>query len=154
MDLSNALRLARRGIEKNASSLNATGEAFLPYWLSELNTEATASQLALEKILLPFANEAKHQLPALFKSIEVELSNIAKTAGSAAKTFYVGSKLLLDQQLREIETHVRRHQIKSAYVENQLPGVLAEFESHELGKGFIDERDRLGRNMRLMDEGG
>lgn len=154
MDLSTALKSARHGIEKNATSLSATGEAFLPYWLSELTTEATASQLALEKILLPYAKEAKHLLPALFKGIELELNSIASSANRASRTFYLGGKGLLDAQLREIDTHVRRHNIKSAYIENHVTDILSTIELEDLGQGFNDERERLCRNMRLMDEGG
>lgn len=154
MDLTTALQSARRGIEKNATSLSSTGEAFLPYWLSELNTEATASQLALEKILLPYAREAKHLLPALLKGIEQELNSIAKSAHRASRTFYLGGKTLLDAQLREIDTHVRRHNIKSAYIENHLNDILSQSELENLGQGFNEERERLCRNMRLMDEGG
>ena len=154
MDLSTALKSARHGIEKNATSLSATGEAFLPYWLSELTTEATASQLALEKILLPYAKEAKHLLPALFKGIELELNSIASSANRASRTFYLGGKGLLDAQLREIDTHVRRHNIKSAYIENHVTDILSAIELEDLGQGFNDERERLCRNMRLMDEGG
>jgi hypothetical protein len=154
MDLSTALKSARRDIEKNATSLSATGEAFLPYWLSELNTEATASQLALAKILLPYAKEAKHLLPALFKGIELELTSIASSAHRASKTFYLGGKSLLDSQLREIDTRVRRHNIKCAYIEDHLGDILSRTELEDLGQGFNDERERLCRSIRLMDEGG
>ena len=154
MDLSSALKSARGGLEKNANNLSHTGEAFLPYWLSELNTEATASQLALEKILMPYAKEAKHLLPALFKGIDVELHSIASVASRASKTFYFGAKSLLDAQLRDIDTHVRRHNIKSSYVESHLTDILSSNELEHLGQGYLDERERLCRNMRLMDEGG
>jgi hypothetical protein len=154
MDLSNALKAARRDIEAKASTLNAQDETSLPYWLSELNTEATASQIAIDKIILPASSLASQQLPALLKSIEIELNIIAKTAGSAAKIVYEGRKLRLNNQLRAIETHVTRHHIKSSYTENHLSEYLGERESQHLGQEFLDERQHLSRNMRLMDEGG
>lgn len=153
MDLSSALKSARSGLEKNAHNLTRTGEAFLPYWLSELNTEATASQLALEKILMPYAREAKHLLPALLKGLDLELHSIATTASRASKTFYVGAKSLLDAQLRDIDTHVRRHNIKSSYIESHLTDILTTNELEHLGQGYSDERERLCHNMRQMDEG-
>jgi len=154
MNLSLALQRARQGIEQNATDLENGRAGFLPFWLSELNIQALASQLAMEKILAPYIiNQAKHFLPELFRSIKIELNHIATSANKASKTFYTDGKSLLDIQLHEIDTHVRRHNVKSAYVEDHLAELMSKRDLESLGQNFHDERERLCRSMRLMDEG-
>jgi hypothetical protein len=153
MNLSTALQSARQGIEQNAVDLGTGRKGFLPFWLSELNIQALASQLAMEKILVPHLSSSRDLLFGLLKGLEVELNHIARSTNKASKIFYTGGNSLLEAKLHEIDVHVRRHQVKSCYIEGHLATLLSQSELESLGQHFHDERERLCRSMKLMDEG-
>ena len=85
MNLSVALSLSRQNLNKEVSGLRLRHDPTMAYWCDELGIDASASQLATEKLIKNLAPNNNQRVVSLLESLRRELAQIASLAGSMSQ---------------------------------------------------------------------
>jgi hypothetical protein len=124
------------------------------YWLDALLVDLGSYDAAVNKILQPRHMPKRSPLLDLIKSLEVEGDQILKLSRDVVRANQIRisrRKLILVRQ--QLEMHLKRQQIKSAYLTSHLRDYFSSDDLSQLGQDFVHERDTLVARSRSMEIG-
>ena len=153
MNLSVALSMSRQNLNKEVSGLRLRHDPTMAYWCDELGIDASASQLATEKLIKNLAANNNQRVVSLLESLRRELAQIASLAGSISQKLETASDGGFESNMIALEMHLNRYVIKSFYIEVHLREYLSVEQMHCAGLEFVENSRSLADSMRVMDSG-
>lgn len=154
MRLQLAVQQSISAVQSCARHLLEEAPARADYWLDELLAEVTGYDAASAGIMKVAERNGRKRLKDLLLSSEYEVHAVVEAAIKLKESGSLTNESKKNQAAQQLRTHLKRLDLKAAYVIHHLSEFFGNADLAQLGDEFDGTRSMLTGRFHTMSDGG